>query len=124
MPRTSSGLSSVITPPSRQPAQPFWTPLTEWLSWNARRATARMAALRPGASPPPVRIPIRTGIGYSVSTLRHAQPVEQLRQRDLRKRTHYEVGAAQVEPGRDRVGHRDAAQAGALGGHDPVWGIR
>ena len=53
----SRGLKAV------QISQPFWTPLTRWPSWNARRATALIAAFRPGASPPPVRTPIRTGIG-------------------------------------------------------------
>src|SRR5436309_2840183 len=61
MPRTSDGVSSPMRPSSRQPAQPFLTPLTGWPSWNARRATARIAAFRPGASPPPVRTPMRTG---------------------------------------------------------------
>src|SRR5204862_44961 len=60
MPRTSAGVSSSMRPSSRQPAQPFLTPLTWCPSWNARRATARIAALSPGASPPPVRIPMRT----------------------------------------------------------------
>ena len=62
IPRTSCAVISRISPSSRQPAHPFWTPLTWCPSWNARRATARMAAFRPGASPPPVRIPIRTDL--------------------------------------------------------------
>src|SRR2546423_7409342 len=35
-------------------------PRTSWPSALARSTTARIAALRPGASPPPVRTPMRT----------------------------------------------------------------
>src|SRR5438105_15768115 len=59
MPRTSAGVRSDMSP-LRAPAHPFLIPLTWNPSWKARRATPRMAALRPGASPPPVRTPIRT----------------------------------------------------------------
>src|SRR5438105_10353889 len=65
MPRTSAGVRSDMSPLSA-PAHPFLTPVTWCPSWKARRATPRIAALSPGASPPPVRIPIRiprTGYG-------------------------------------------------------------
>src|SRR5579872_3580388 len=46
------------------PRQPSRTPTTSWPYAHARRATARMTALRPGQSPPPVRTPMRTGLVY------------------------------------------------------------
>src|SRR5437899_1191999 len=44
----------------RRPAQPSAMPKTSCPRELARSTTARMAAFRPGASPPPVRTPIRT----------------------------------------------------------------
>src|ERR1700686_3972120 len=58
MPRVDCGVRSSISPSPRRPAQPFLIPLTLRLRVKARRATARIAAFRPGASPPPVRTPI------------------------------------------------------------------
>src|SRR5947208_8166016 len=60
MPRTDAGVRSSMSPPPNTPAQPFLIPVTWNPCWKARRATPRMAALSPGASPPPVRTPIRT----------------------------------------------------------------
>src|SRR5437763_1120333 len=60
MPRTEAGVRSSMSPPPSTPAQPFLIPVTWNPCWKARRATPRMAALSPGASPPPVRTPIRT----------------------------------------------------------------
>src|ERR1700716_3895809 len=60
MPRTEAGVRSSRSPAPSNPAQPFLMPLTWNPCWKARRATPRMAALRPGASPPPVRTPMRT----------------------------------------------------------------
>src|SRR2546425_1987572 len=60
MPRTEAGVRSSMSPAPSTPAQPFLIPVTWNPCWKARRATPRMAALRPGASPPPVRTPIRT----------------------------------------------------------------
>src|SRR5438477_9293621 len=60
MPRTDAGVRSSMSPAPSTPAQPFLMPVTWNPCWNARRATPRMAALSPGASPPPVRTPIRT----------------------------------------------------------------
>src|SRR5215469_8677543 len=71
MPRTSAGTRSSRSPCSA-PAQPFLIPLTWWPSWKARLATPRMAAFRPGASPPPVRTPIR--IFSSLQVKGHAGP--------------------------------------------------
>ena len=59
MPRVDCGVRSSISPSPNKPAQPFLIPLTLRLRVKARRATARIAALRPGASPPPVRTPMR-----------------------------------------------------------------
>jgi hypothetical protein len=41
-----------------RPSQPFRIPTTSIESPWARRTTARITALSPGQSPPPVRIPI------------------------------------------------------------------
>src|SRR6266480_1968268 len=60
MPRTEAGVRSSMSPPPSTPAQPFLMPVTWNPCWKARRATPRIAALSPGASPPPVRTPIRT----------------------------------------------------------------
>src|SRR5438128_1230341 len=60
MPRTDAGVRSSMSPAPSTPAQPFLMPVTWNPCWNARRATPRIAALSPGASPPPVRTPIRT----------------------------------------------------------------
>src|SRR5438132_6180166 len=60
MPRTEAGVRSSMSPAPSSPAQPFLMPVTWNPCWKARRATPRMAALSPGASPPPVRTPIRT----------------------------------------------------------------
>src|SRR2546425_2294455 len=60
MPRTEAGVRSSMSPAPSTPAQPFLIPVTWNPCWKARRATPRTAALRPGASPPPVRTPIRT----------------------------------------------------------------
>src|SRR6266513_1678849 len=60
MPRTEAGVRSSMSPPPSTPAQPFLIPVTWNPCWKARRATPRMAALSPGASPPPVSTPIRT----------------------------------------------------------------
>src|SRR5437870_5081799 len=60
MPRTDADVRSSMSPAPSTPAQPFLMPVTWNPCWKARRATPRMAALRPGASPPPVRTPIRT----------------------------------------------------------------
>ena len=46
--------------------QPFLIPSTCAFSDVARRTTARITALRPGQSPPPVRIPMRTPINKSI----------------------------------------------------------
>src|SRR5262249_21087227 len=43
--------------PSIKPCQPVWIPSTDILSASARRTTARITALRPGQSPPPVSTP-------------------------------------------------------------------
>src|SRR2546430_9339625 len=109
MPRTSAGVSSSISPSSMQPAQPFLTPLTWCPSWNARRATARIAAFKPGASPPPVRIPIRTR-----NRLRRLESLQELAQGDVGQRSQGQVGVRQVEAGGDRVWNRDGAHAGAF----------
>src|SRR5437763_1477783 len=60
MPRTDADVRSSMSPAPSTPAQPFLMPVTWNPCWKARRATPRMAALSPGASPPPVRTPIRT----------------------------------------------------------------
>src|SRR5437763_262802 len=60
MPRTDAGVRSSMSPAPSTPAQPFLIPVTWNPCWKARRATPRIAALSPGASPPPVRTPIRT----------------------------------------------------------------
>src|SRR2546422_316489 len=60
MPRTEAGVRSSMSPPPSPPPQPFLIPVTWNPCWKARGATPRTAALRPGASPPPVRTPIRT----------------------------------------------------------------
>src|SRR3989475_5010992 len=118
MPRTSAGRSSSMTPLSRQPAQPFWTPLTEWPSWNARRATARIAAFSPGASPPPVRTPMRTG-----DRLRPVDSSQELLEGDVGQGRQRHVGVREVEPRGDRVGNGDAAHARTLGRSDSVRGV-
>src|SRR4051794_3259201 len=59
MPRVLSRSSSTISP-SSTPAQPLRNPTTLLPpAVTALRTTARMTALRPGQSPPPVRIPTR-----------------------------------------------------------------
>src|SRR5438128_79351 len=60
MPRTDADVRSSMSPAPSTPAQPFLMPVTWNPCWKARRATPRMAALSPGASPPPVRTPKRT----------------------------------------------------------------
>src|SRR6266576_3223072 len=60
MPRTDADVRSSMSPAPSTPAQPFLMPVTWNPCWKARRATPRIAALSPGASPPPVRTPIRT----------------------------------------------------------------
>ena len=59
MPCTDCAVSSRNTP-SVTPRQPSSNPRTAY-RWTpiALRTTARIAALRPGQSPPPVRMPIR-----------------------------------------------------------------
>src|SRR5437588_9140845 len=59
MPETSRRVSSRGSPSPIIPAQPLGTPSTLSPEARARRATARIAAFRPGASPPPVRTPMR-----------------------------------------------------------------
>src|SRR2546427_1508854 len=60
MPRTEAGVRSSMSPAPSTPAQPFLIPVT----WNPcgkpGRAPHRRPALSAGASPPPVRTPIRT----------------------------------------------------------------
>src|SRR5579859_3850360 len=65
MPRIDSWVSS-SKEPSSTPRQPSRKPIT-WSPWRsiAFRTTARMTALRPGQSPPPVSTPIRTGESYA-----------------------------------------------------------
>src|SRR6266550_3645650 len=60
IPRTDADVRSSMSPAPSTPAQPFLIPVTWNPCWKARRATPRMAALSPGASPPPVSTPIRT----------------------------------------------------------------
>jgi hypothetical protein len=60
IPEISRGPSGSNTP-STSPRQPSRTPRTSSPRVKERRATARMTALRPGQSPPPVRIPTFTG---------------------------------------------------------------
>src|SRR5437879_186676 len=118
MPRTSDGVSSPMRPSSRQPAQPFLTPLTGGPSWNARRASARIAAFRPGASPPPVRTPMRTG-----DRLRPVDSSQELLEGDVGQGRQRHVGVREVEPRGDRVGNCDAAHARTLGRSDSVRGV-
>ena len=58
MPWTDSAASSP-TSPSIIPCQPFRNPSSSSPDGVPFRTIARMAAFRPGASPPPVRMPIR-----------------------------------------------------------------
>src|SRR5207249_11590586 len=53
--RGPSGSSSSST----SPRHPSRTPKTSYPRWNDLRPTARITALSPGQSPPPVRMPIR-----------------------------------------------------------------
>src|SRR5688572_30007235 len=62
MPAISRGPSGVTTP-STSPRQPSRTPATSQPRSSDRLVTARMTALRPGQSPPPVRIPTRCATG-------------------------------------------------------------
>src|SRR5262245_16880990 len=59
MPETSRRPSGAKIP-SVRPFQPLRTATISWPRSVERRTTARMTALSPGQSPPPVRIPIRT----------------------------------------------------------------
>src|SRR3972149_6659540 len=58
IPRTSSGVSSTTSSLSN-PNQPLRMPTISYRSRLPARATALIAAFSPGASPPPVRTPIR-----------------------------------------------------------------
>src|SRR5665213_2354257 len=60
MPEMSERLNSTRSPAPVRPDQPLRTPITVSPAANAERATARIAAFSPGASPPPVRIPTLT----------------------------------------------------------------
>src|SRR4051812_36127552 len=44
------------------PRQPFSTATVSWPFSHSRRQTARITALRPGQSPPPVSTPTRTAV--------------------------------------------------------------
>src|SRR3990172_6225151 len=59
MPWTVAGVSGVVSPPIT-PAQPLRNPTTSKpCTPIAERTAARIAAFRPGASPPAVRMPMR-----------------------------------------------------------------
>src|SRR4051794_7698187 len=61
MPRVDSSVSSTVSP-SIGPRQPSRNPTISWPRWPADvRTMARMTALSPGQSPPPVRTPKRIG---------------------------------------------------------------
>src|SRR5262244_1845770 len=61
--------SSGRNAPSIMPRQPCRTPTTS-APWDiARRVTARMTALSPGQSPPPVRIPMVLAISGDLADL-------------------------------------------------------
>src|SRR5688500_14306426 len=57
--RTDSRVSGSISPSSRRPLKPCLIPSTSQPRSVAARTAARMTALRPGASPPPVSRPMR-----------------------------------------------------------------
>src|SRR5438445_12241523 len=59
IPATWRGVSGLGACSPRRPAQPSVIPRTSCPSALARRTTARIAALSPGASPPPVSTPMR-----------------------------------------------------------------
>src|ERR1700722_12040790 len=60
MPRRSFAPKVEPSNSPTSPAQPFAMPMTSWPSRMANPPMARMAAFKPGASPPAVRTPIRT----------------------------------------------------------------
>ncbi|MPM67503.1 hypothetical protein SDC9_114426 [bioreactor metagenome] len=75
MPETSSHSSATMSsPPLTAPCHPSRTAKTSAPAASAERTTARIAGFMPGASPPLVRTPMRTGPGVSstVGILRQA----------------------------------------------------
>src|SRR2546427_334322 len=95
----------------RRPAQPSAMPKTSCPRELARSTTARMAAFRPGASPPPVRTPIRTvtrevpagcALALGLAFLPLDGPVELLGRDRFRRRIGLEL-AAYVEAGRAAI---------------------
>src|SRR3954464_13334861 len=58
MPLVASRVSRSCSGGSRSPRQPSRTPITSRPCCSPRRTTARMTALRPGQSPPPVKTAI------------------------------------------------------------------
>src|SRR4249919_2051564 len=59
MPRTEFFVSGMTSSSPRRPANPRLMPRTSQPRLIAESAAARMTALRPGASPPPVEIAMR-----------------------------------------------------------------
>ena len=59
MPVTSLGVSCRVRDGSRSPSKLSSSPITSTPALTAALTTARMTAFRPGASPPPVKTPIR-----------------------------------------------------------------
>ena len=80
MPRTSRGVSTRDRPGSMSPSKLSSRPMHSMPLLVANLTTARMTALSPGASPPPVRMPMRlmavTGFDYSKCPERHVARLE------------------------------------------------
>src|SRR5436190_17717923 len=112
--------SSSTTSPSRAPAQPLRNPTTLFPpAVTALRTTARMTALRPGQSPPPVRIPTRARV--SVLATWQVLGDDARRRRDQDDRQADEPGVEGFGPDRpqddpdDEPGHGGEQEAHAGG---------
>ena len=71
-------VDSGMLSPSSTPRQPWRYPMKEWpYTVSPLRTTARMTALRPGQSPPPVNIPIRMPFssGRRALSCRESEPL-------------------------------------------------
>src|SRR5919108_6608808 len=123
MPRVLSRSSSTASP-STPPAQPFRKPRMLW-PWAVTplRTTARITALRPGQSPPPVRIPTRAIARRLVLAAGQVARDDPRRRRDQHDRQAEQPGVERLGPDRpqDDPDHEaeDGGEQEAHAGDDP-----